>query len=84
MVIKYVLRGYMLYVLRVMSVRAMWVRFTSYAVCDTQYALRAMWVCGYELHITQYVIRGYPYTTPPRSLRLKVCLRFGNGLAFWI
>ena len=69
MVIKYVLRGYVL--------------------CDVlrEYVLRVMYYVyvlrGYELHITQYVIRGYPYITSPRSFRLKVCLRVGNGLTFW-
>ena len=67
---------------------AMWIRNMS---------VRAMWIGWYELHITQYVIRGYvlcdvlreyvirgyPYITSPRSFRLKVCLRVGNGFAFW-
>ena len=66
MVIKYVLRGYML-------------RLSCYVLYG--YAVRSMW---YAVRDTKYAFRGYPHTTPPRSLCLKVCFRFGNGFAFGI
>ena len=69
------------YVLRVKSylLRSTPYVGTPYVLRGTSYTLRVMWV-----YVTQYVVHGYPYTTSPRSLRVKVGLRFGNGLAFWI
>ena len=50
----------------------------GYVLCDVlrEYVLREYMPCG-------YMLRGYPYITSPRSFRLKVGLRVGNGFAFW-